>query len=90
MNEPLHYKEAVKRSHKEAFYTLVAAVFLCVFFWGAVFFTMNSEWTFWGLPLWFWLSCVGGYVLSVIAVWVLVKGFFRNFSLSVKKENKKP
>lgn len=90
MNEPLSYKEAVKRSHKEAFYTLVASVFLCVFFWGAVCFTMNLEWAFWGLPLWFWLSCVGGYVLSVIAVWVLVKGFFRNFSLSVKKENKKP
>lgn len=90
MNKPLSYKEAVKQSHKEALYTLVAAVLLCVFFWGVIFLTSDSEVVFWGLPFWFWLSCFGGYILSVVVVWVLVKEFFRNFSLSIDKEDKEP
>lgn len=34
-----------------------------------------------GLPLWFFLSCVVGYVLFSIAVIVVVKVFFKDFSL---------
>ncbi|WP_352400167.1 YhdT family protein [Anaerotignum sp.] len=34
-----------------------------------------------GLPLWFFLSCVVGYILFCIAVIVVVKVFFKDFSL---------
>ena len=77
--EPLNYKEAVKRSHKEALYTLIGAVVRCVFCWGVIFFPADFEMALWGLPLWFWLACVGGYFLSVIVVWLLVKFGFKNF-----------
>lgn len=33
------------------------------------------------MPLWFSVSCLGGYVLSVVAVIVLVKRYFRDFDL---------
>lgn len=90
MNEALGYKEAVKRSHKEALYALLSAVFLCIFFWGAIFLTADSDAAFYGLPIWFWLSCLGGYVLSVVVVWVLVKKIFCNFSLTAKDEDEEP
>ncbi|WMI82145.1 YhdT family protein [Anaerotignum sp. MB30-C6] len=34
-----------------------------------------------GLPLWFFLSCVVGYILFCVAVIVVVKVFFKDFSL---------
>jgi len=34
-----------------------------------------------GIPLWFWLSCIGGYLLSVIVVIVLVRFGCKNFDL---------
>ena len=86
---PDHYKEAVRQSHREAIYTLVAAVFLFVFFWGSIYLSADSDEFFWGLPLWFWLSCVGGFLLSVVVVWFLVKKAFRLFEL-ISDEDKKP
>ena len=83
---PDHYKEAVRQSHREAFYTLVAALFLFVFFWASIYLCADSDVFFWGLPLWFWLSCVGGYVLSVVVVAILVKFFTRHFSLDHQKD----
>lgn len=86
MNESLGYKEAVRQSHKEAFYTLLAAAFLCIFFWLAIFVTVDSDIFLLGMPFWFWLSCFGGYVLSVAVVCVLVKVLFCNFSLNFKED----
>jgi len=34
-----------------------------------------------GLPLWFFMSCVVGFVLFCVAAIVLVKVFFKDFSL---------
>lgn len=81
--QKLSYSQAVKRSHFEAVYTTIAAVLLFVFFWAAIALTQDSSAGFFGLPLWFWLSCVGGYLLSVLVVWGLVKYFFRDFDLQV-------
>ena len=81
--QKLSYSQAVKRSHLEAVYTTIAAVLLFVFFWAAIALTQDCSVGFFGLPLWFWLSCVGGYLLSVLVVWGLVKYFFRDFDLQV-------
>lgn len=89
MQERLNYKDAIKRSHREAAYTFIAALLLFLFFWLTIFVTADSDVFFWDLPLWFWLSCVGGYVLSVIVVWFLVKKAFRHFDL-FSDEDKKP
>lgn len=87
--QKLSYSQAIKRSHLEAVYTTIAAVLLFVFFWGAIALTQDCALGFFGLPLWFWLSCIGGYLLSVAVVWGLVKYFFRDFDLQVD-DGKKP
>ena len=33
------------------------------------------------MPAWFMASCVGGYFVSVAAVWVLVRRFFTDIDL---------
>lgn len=43
-----------------------------------------------GLPMWFFLSCVVGYVLFIIATIFVIKVFFKDFDLDeVKEENDK-
>ena len=88
LKKSLSYKEAIKQSHREAVYTLIAAIVLLILFWLAVFCAENSSEAFWGLPLWFCLSCVGGYLLSVLAVWILVKFLCRNFDLTPEEDKK--
>lgn len=39
-----------------------------------------------GLPMWFFLSCVVGYVLFSIATILVVKKFFKNFDLGEEAE----
>lgn len=89
MQKRLSYKDAIRRSHREAAYTLAAALLLFLFFWCALFLTADSGVFLFGLPLWFWLSCVGGYLLSVVVVWFIVKKAFRHFEL-ISDEDKKP
>ena len=86
MKSPKTYKEAIEQSHREALYTVGAALLLFLFFWGVLFLTQDSAYSCWGLPLWFWLSCIGGYLLSVLVVWLLVKYFLCNFNLDHKEE----
>ena len=86
MKSPKTYKEAIEQSHREALYTVGAALLLFLFFWGVLLLTQDSAYSCWGLPLWFWLSCIGGYLLSVLVVWLLVKYFLRNFNLDHKEE----
>lgn len=39
-----------------------------------------------GLPMWFFLSCIVGYILFAIATVVVVTKFFKNFDLGEDKE----
>lgn len=39
-----------------------------------------------GLPMWFFLSCIVGYVLFSIATIVVVKKFFKDFDLGDEQE----
>lgn len=76
------YAATFKQLDAEALYTFLAAVIVTVVFWLAIFFTHDSQVSIFYLPLWFVLSCLGGYVFSVVAVIVLVKGFMKNCPLN--------
>lgn len=78
------YDEALAAVDREAAATLAAAVLLMVFFWGAIFLLKDDARALWGFPLWFWTAVLGGYALSVAAAALLVKRFFRTFSLELR------
>lgn len=73
------YKAAIEQSHREAVATVVAALLVTAFFWGSIALFEESLLGWFGLPLWFWLSCIGGYAFSILVVIVLVARYFKNF-----------
>lgn len=77
----LTYHEKLRQADKEAAYTLAFSALVTAFFWLSIFLTSNSLLAFFGLPLWFWLSCIGGYLFSILIVLLLVRLFFKNFDL---------
>lgn len=79
-----HYAKKFVEMDKEALYTLILSVVIFVFFWGAIFILQNCQATLWQMPLWFVLSCIGGYLLSVVGVAVLIKYFMKDFDLEDK------
>lgn len=82
-NQDLAYKDKFVQMNKEAKATLIASLIIFAYFWLTIFlFQDNLEFgVILGLPLWFTLSCIGGYLLSIIVVFVLVKFFMANFDL---------
>ena len=82
-NQDLAYKDKFVQMNKEAKATLIASLIIFAYFWLTIFlFQDNLEFgVILGLPLWFTLSCIGGYLLSIIVVLVLVKFFMANFDL---------
>jgi uncharacterized membrane protein YhdT len=79
-----HYAKKFVQMDKEALYTLILSVVIFVFFWGAIFILQNCQATLWQMPLWFVISCIGGYLLSVVGVAVLIKYFIKDFDLEDK------
>ena len=77
----LSYREKFAAMDREALATVVLAVLLTLFFWGAVFLLKDSAVFVASMPLWFVVSCIGGYLLSVAGVIVLVRRFMTDFSL---------
>ncbi len=73
--------EKFAQMDREAAVTAGAALLIAVFFWLAIYLFKDSTVTFLSLPLWFMLSCVGGYFFSIACVYVLIKRFMRNFNL---------
>lgn len=75
------YDRALRASGREAAATLAAAAFTMAYFWAAVWLLEDSDMTILSMPVWFMASCVGGYFVSVAAVWVLVKRCFTDIDL---------
>ena len=67
------YARAIASAHREALYTLAVAGVLALFFWGALWALKDEGLGWWGMPWWFWGSCIGGYLLSCLLVLWLVK-----------------
>lgn len=80
------YDAALRDAHREAKATLWCAVLTMAFFWSALFLFRGSSETAFSFPLWFAASCIGGYLFSVAAVWVLVTRFFSDTPLDEAAE----
>lgn len=76
-HEEMSYEDALRTCDREALATMGVAIVLALFFWGAIALLGDSTEGWWGLPLWFWVACLGGYVLSVLLTYWLVKRVFR-------------
>lgn len=81
------YDEALRATHREAAATLVVAVLIALFFWGAIGLLHDVPGTNGGLPLWFWWAVPGGYLASIAGVVWLVRRVFRNFSLDLTPDS---
>lgn len=77
----LTYKEKFIQMDREAAATAICAAIIMAAFWAALLLLKDSPETLFEMPLWFSVSCLGGYVLSVVAVIFLVKRYFRDFDL---------
>ena len=75
----LSYREKFDVMDREARMTLVLAVIVTAAFWLAVLLLRNRSELLLGMPLWFTVSCIGGYLLSVAGVIFVVKRWFVDF-----------
>ncbi len=77
----LTYQEKFIRTDKEARATFILSLVIFVFFFVSIFIFMDENIYILGMPLWFVLSCLGGYLISVVGVVLLVRFFMQDFSL---------
>ena len=68
----LTYKEKFIQMDREAAATAICAVVIMAAFWAALLLLKDSPETLFEMPLWFSVSCLGGYVLSVVASLLLL------------------
>lgn len=87
MKKITSYKDKFIQMDKEAKATFVLAIVITLFFWLSIFLLQNLTTTLFLMPLWFVVSCIGGYLLSVIGVIILIKFFMKNFSLDDEDED---
>lgn len=80
-----------RQAGREAFVTLCLYVFF--FLWWTVFaFGLGAgdpaEYTYvWGMPAWFFYSCVLGYPVITLLLWLAVRFFFVNIPLDNAGKN---
>ncbi len=80
-NQKISYEKKFELMDKEALATIILAIFITVAFWLAIWLLKDFHTTLLKMPLWFTVSCIGGYLLSVVGVIILVKYFMYNFDL---------
>ena len=79
-----------KQADREAYTTLGLYVFF--FLWWALFaFGLGSgdpeEYSYvFGLPAWFFYSCVAGYPIVTLILWLVVRNFFADIPLDVSED----
>lgn len=74
-------KEKFQAMDREALATLILALVITAFFWGAIFLLKDTGLMLFSMPAWFTVSCIGGYFLSVAGVIWLVKKVMVEFPL---------
>ncbi len=72
--------------NREAAATCIITAILIAFWWYGAF-GIDRSLTFLSMPLWFFISCVGTYLLAIIFVWLITKFVFIDFDLD-DDENK--
>lgn len=84
--------KAFKQADREAYITLGLYVFF--FLWWTLFaFGLGTgdpeEYSYvFGLPAWFFYSCVAGYPVVTLILWVVVRKFFADIPLDASQEEK--
>lgn len=77
----ISYAEKFRIMDREALATLILAVIIAAFFWGAIWLLKDNTATVFAMPVWFVVSCIGGYLLSMAGVIYLVKKVMVDFPL---------
>ncbi|MDL2285192.1 YhdT family protein [Desulfovibrio sp. OttesenSCG-928-F07] len=86
-------KNRFKQANKEAAITL--AIYVFFFLWWTIFaFSLGSgdpaDYTYiLGMPAWFFYSCIMGYPIVTLLLWVVVRRFFADIPLDSNNENSK-
>ncbi len=80
-------KEINRQLNKEALLTL--GLFLLFFLWwyATAYGLKDAAWTVFGLPAWFFMSCVVGWVLCCVGVALMVKKGFKDVDLDAFAED---
>lgn len=78
-----HYAAQLQQLDREAFFTFGAALLVTLVFWFSIYCTHDSSLQFLSLPLWFVLSCIGGYLFSVVVVVGLTRFLLKPCELNV-------
>lgn len=85
-------RKAFRQADREALITLGLYAFF--FVWWTVFaFALGSgdveEYSYvWGLPAWFFYSCVLGYPVMTLILWIVVRRFFADIPLDEPEDGK--
>lgn len=84
------YKEKNKQINKETLMTLGMYILFFIWWYGFAYGLGNrdvEEYTYiFGLPSWFFYSCIVGYILISFLVLFIVKKFFKDVSFEEDKE----
>lgn len=78
-----HYAAQLQQLDREALFTFGAALLVTLVFWFSIYCTHDSSLQFLSLPLWFVLSCIGGYLFSVVVVVGLTRFLLKPCELNV-------
>ena len=87
--QKMSYKEKFVQMNKEANATWIIAAIIIAYWWitgFGVYGVFGAEWTIFGMPAWFVLSCFGSWILSIVLVIVMVKVVFKHFDLDEDEE----
>ncbi len=73
-----------KQTHKEALYSLILTGLYFLWWYIGAYIPGSipvEEYTFiFGMPLWFFLSCIAGTILFSFLAWVMVRFFFKEIA----------
>lgn len=84
---PMTEPEKQAQIRKEAFWTVLLFALCALWHIGFGFGLNGSSVTLLGLPLWWWLSTPGVFVVAVVGVLLLLKFVFVNFDLGNEEED---
>lgn len=77
------WDEALRAAHREARATLLAGVAAFLWFWGTLLIFLKTGGTLFGLPLWFMVSVVGGWLMTTAGAWWLTHCIFSRMPIEV-------
>jgi len=81
------FREVNKQLNKEALLTVGLFVLFFIWWYVCAYGLADATWTVFGLPAWFFMSCILGWVFCCVGVFILVKKFFRDVDLDAYSQD---